>query len=156
MEGPEGVKTFDLPGYEAAMDLPWSTAADGSVRYYRDHPERGGNVDEAYLAEQLNAHGCAPIGGKHAPSPAGAQPQSVTVLSGATLSGFHFADVFCWEGTCTYKNPLKGLPADVRAITRTDGYMMTWYTWKYVLESLAEQIPGAWRVRGLGRRAGAR
>jgi len=150
--GPEGDKTFDLPGYEAAMDLVWSAEGTGGARRYRYHPERVANFDESYMSEHDNSKGCAPIGVRHAKRAGGGQPQSVTVLSGATLSGYIFDDVFAWAGTCTSVNALKYAPAGSVAITRPDGYMMTVEGWLKVLEHLRTQVPGEFAREALRRR----
>ena len=138
----DGFKTFDLPGYEAAMDLMWSADASGAPRKYRDHPERVANFDESCMSEQDNSIGCAPSGVQHAGRTGGGQPASVTVLSGATLSGHFFPDIFAWEGTCSDKNALKYAPPGCAALTRPDGYMMTAAWWLDVLKYLREQVPG--------------
>jgi hypothetical protein len=154
--GVDGDKTFDLPGYEAAMDLPWTTEASGAVRRYRDYPARVANFDESYMSEHDNSTGCAPVGARHVGRMGGGQPQSVTVLSGATLSGHIFDDIFCWEGTCTSVNALKYAPPGSAAITRPDGYMMTGEGWLKVLEHLRTQVPGEFACPGLRPRGAAR
>lgn len=155
VDGTEGVKTFAVPGYLAAMDLVWSTAG-GVARKYRDSPERVANLDESYMAEQERATACAPTGARHVNCAGGGQPQSVTVLSGATLTGVPLPDVFLWEGTCASTNALKYAPANCGAITRPDGYMMTAQGWIKVLEKLRGDIPGARKYAGFGLRSAAR
>lgn len=155
VDGTEGVKTFDVPGYIATMDLVWSTAG-GVARKYRDHPERVANVDESYMSEQERATACAPKGARHVNCVGGGQPQSVTVLSGATLTGGPLPDIFLWEGTCSTTNALKYAPANCGAITRPDGYMMTWQGWVKVLNKLRDDIPGARKRAGFGLRSAAR
>jgi hypothetical protein len=156
VEVPDGVKTFNLPGYEAAVDRVWWEEASGAKHTYRTHPERMGNLDEALLAELAGAKACAPTGARHVNCQGGGQPQSVTVLSGATLAGDNFDDVFAWEGTCTSVNAMKYAPGECRAITRPDGYMMTWEGWLKVLENLRAQVKGALAQEGFGRRTSAR
>ena len=155
MEGVDGVKTFAVPGYIATMDLVWSTAG-GVARRYRDHPERCGNLDESYMSEHERATACAPQGARHVNCAGGGQPQPVTVLSGATLTGELFPDIFLWAGVCGATNPLKHAPANCGAITRPDGYMMTWEGWVKVLDKLRNDIPGARERAGFPPRSAAR
>jgi len=155
VEGADGVKTFAVPGYVATMDLVWSNKG-GVARRYRDHPERVANFDESYMSEQERATACAPSGARHVSCQGGGQPPPVSVLSGATLTGYAFADIFLWAGTYGTQNPLKYAPANCGAITRPDGYMMTWEGWVKVLEKLREDIPGACKRAGFAPHAAAR
>jgi hypothetical protein len=143
IDGAEGVKVFDVEGYEDAMELTWSTDAAGVAQKYANHPERMASLDESYMNEHDNSKGCAPKNAKHVGRLGGGQPPPVTVLSGATLSGYFLPDIFLWEGVCASVNALKYAPEDCGAITRPDGYMMTWDGWVKVLEHLRQHIPGA-------------
>jgi hypothetical protein len=65
IDGAEGVKIFDIEGYEAATNRVWSTDAAGVAQKYKDHPERMASLDESYMNEHDNSAGCAPKNAKH-------------------------------------------------------------------------------------------
>ena len=146
IDGADGVKVFEIEGYEDAMQRAWSTDGADTERRYGNHPERMASLDESYMNEHDNSTGCAPKNAKHVGRLGGGQPQPVTVLSGATLSGYILPDIFLWEGVCASVNALKYAPLDCAAITRPDGYMMTWEGWIKVLEKLRDNIPGVRRA----------
>jgi hypothetical protein len=144
-EGPDGVKTFKLEGYEEMLDRPCFTDSAGKVHIYRDHPERMGNHDETYMAPSGKSKGCAPVAGRINSCQGGGTEAGVTVLSGCTFTGHHWPDVFVFEGKTAARNPLEFASPGCKAFARPDGYMMTWEVYSLVLEELAQNVPGARR-----------
>lgn len=146
IETPEGLKKYKLPGYLEMLDLVWAPDGAGGGETYRGHPERIANLDETYLGALDCATGVAPKGARHAATLGEIAEKPITALCGATLSGYHFSDLFVFQGKFWTVNCMLKAAPGCRAYARPDGYMMTGAVWKEVLKAYAEMIPGACKV----------
>jgi len=149
-DSPTGPLKFELPGYEAVVNLPWTTDADGKPLLYKDSPHRVGSFDESALGGIATPKGVAPKGARHVAVVAAPPGKSITVFSGATFAGHWFPDHFIMEGIVCKQNPLLFAPPGSKVMARPDGYMQTQDTWLHLLNAMAEEIPGEKRRRRRG------